>query len=122
MGRAVQYQHFQLEGVGVKNRVSLQKRMIEFFEANPQEELSRPQIMKLFHAGEKHVDNVLNELRGNGFIETVHISRFAKRNDMRKVLELISYPANSDGTWNLDREECRKIAAKALGIEKDSPD
>ena len=33
----------------------------------------------------------------------------------RESLELIAAPQRPDGSWNRDREECRRIAAEALG-------
>jgi len=38
----------------------------------------------------------------------------------REVLELIAAPQRPDGTWNRDREACRKLAAEALGRYEDS--
>ena len=36
----------------------------------------------------------------------------------RQALELIAAPMRSDGTWNRDREACRRLAAEALGRDE----
>ena len=35
----------------------------------------------------------------------------------REALELIAAPCRPDGSWNRDREACRRIAAEVLGLE-----
>ncbi len=35
----------------------------------------------------------------------------------REALELIATPQRPDGSWNRDREACRRLAAEALGLE-----
>ena len=34
----------------------------------------------------------------------------------REALELIATPQRPDGSWNRDREACRRLAAEALGL------
>lgn len=35
--------------------------------------------------------------------------------EMREALELIASPQRQDGTWDRDREACRRLASEALG-------
>lgn len=39
----------------------------------------------------------------------------AERDKLRAALELIAAPQREDGTWNRDREACRRVALDALG-------
>ena len=42
--------------------------------------------------------------------------------EMRTALELIAAQRRADGTWNLDRAACRRLAAEALGqYDDDEP-
>jgi DNA-binding IscR family transcriptional regulator len=59
----------------MKHRTSLQSRLLAYLRANPQAELSRQQIMDLFCAGVKHVDDTLTTMRREGLVETVHVTR-----------------------------------------------
>ena len=62
----------------MKRSVSLQTRLLKYLEAHPNAELTRQQIMDLFCVGVKHVDKTLYEMRSDGLIETVHVTRLPK--------------------------------------------
>jgi hypothetical protein len=101
----------------MKHRTSLQSRLLAYLRSNPNAELSRQDIMDLFHAGVKHVDDTLTTMRREGLVETVHVTRLQAQDRVGsalQALELIATPMRPDGTWNRDREACRILAAKAL--------
>ena len=52
---------------------SLAARVLEFFEANPDEELTRADMKVKFSAGESNLSTALSELRDQ--VESVHIVR-----------------------------------------------
>lgn len=62
----------------MKERTSLRDRLLQYLEQHPNAELSRQQIIDTFCAGEKHVDGTLTEMRRDGVIETVHVTRLPK--------------------------------------------
>lgn len=56
----------------------LPARLLAFFEANPDEELSRTDIETKFSVCESTVQNALQEMRNRGQIVSVHVYRKAK--------------------------------------------
>jgi len=45
----------------------------------------------------------------------LHCEMLTEIERLRSALELIAAPQRPDGTWNRDREECRRLACEALG-------
>lgn len=54
---------------------SVYTRLLAYFAANPDEELTRADIAAKFNAGAKNVDAALTRARATGLIEAVHAYR-----------------------------------------------
>jgi DNA-binding IscR family transcriptional regulator len=60
-------------------QVSLRTRLLQYLAEHPGAELTRQEIIHQFHVGKKHVDKTLQEMRTDGVIETVHVTRIPKQ-------------------------------------------
>ena len=58
-----------------ENPYSLRARLLAFFDANPEEELTRSDIATKFCVAMKTIDNVLAQARKDGELEPVHVWR-----------------------------------------------
>jgi hypothetical protein len=58
-----------------KERTGLRVRIEQFFIDNPDEELSRADMLAKFECGEKILDCHLSNMRAEGVLESVHVYR-----------------------------------------------
>jgi Fic family protein len=64
---------------GTLNRGGFRERLRQFFEANPDEELTRTDIMTKFEVPASTVDSALKFMSGKGELEPVHVWRRKRR-------------------------------------------
>lgn len=60
---------------GIKPGHGVKPRVKAFFAANPGEELTYADLMAKFDCNEKNAQRVVQELKKEGFIESIHILR-----------------------------------------------
>lgn len=58
-----------------RERTGIWRRIYDYFEANPDEELSRADMIVKFGASAQAIDLYLQQMREEGYLESVHVYR-----------------------------------------------